>query len=235
MGTHPIFESDFDCLTAGSDFQDKMSDVSDPEDEIIEFDTPTPAPVVVPQARGDHRGHSHGHAHCRPAQARQHLQKPPGADKWPAVYTTYLNIHRTKAQGRRVPKEFAVNNPTFYEIKDILINEGFQVYLEDKVHPRELDRLAPLGPPPLRNPFRGRVKYRLKDERGMPMTRFKTKDEVLKYIGSMIPKLKTRIEGQRMMDMHIQQQQEEQKLQQAKQAGKKSTGKPQSKKKKNKK
>ena len=76
-----------------------------------------------------------------------------------------------------------------------------------QVHPRELDRFAPLGPPPLRNPFRGRVKYRLKDERGMPMTRFKTKDEVLKYIGSMIPKLKTRIEGQRMMDMHIQQQQ----------------------------
>merc|ERR1711990_213389 len=226
MGTHPIFESDFDCLT------DEMSDVSDPEDEMVEF-TPEPVapPVTTQGGQGDQRGH--GHSHCRPAQTRQYLQKPPGADKWPAVYTTYLNIHRTKAQGRRVSKEYAVNNPTFYEIKDILINEGFQVYLEDKVHPRELDRFAPLGPPPLRNPFRGRVKYRLKDERGMPMTRFKTKDEVLKYIGSMIPKLKTRIEGQRMMDMHIQQQQEEQKLQQAKQAGKKSTGKPQSKKKKN--
>jgi len=71
-----------------------------------------------------------------------------------------------------------------------------------------LDRFAPLGPPPLRNPFRGRVKYRLKDESGnYCLTKFKSKDQVLKYIGTMIPKLKTRIEGQRMMDIHIQQQQ----------------------------
>ena len=29
-----------------------------------------------------------------------------------------------------------------------------------KVHPRELDRFGPLGPPPMRNPFRGRIKER---------------------------------------------------------------------------
>ena len=75
-----------------------MSDVSDPEDEMVEF-APEPIQPVAPpptQGQGDQRGH--GHSHCRPAQTRQYLQKPPGADKWPAVYTTYLNIHRTKAQ-----------------------------------------------------------------------------------------------------------------------------------------
>ena len=36
-------------------------------------------------------------------------------------------------KGRLVPKAFAVNNPGFHEIKDVLMEAGFQIWLEDKV------------------------------------------------------------------------------------------------------
>lgn len=119
-------------------------------------------------------------------------------------------------------KEIAVINPTIYEIKDILHNMGFKIYAEDKVsteeiifddylwfkvHPRELDRFRPLGPPPFNNPFRGRIRYQLKDENGKPTNpKYQTKNDVLNYLGEMIPKLKTRIEGHKMMEQHLKQQ-----------------------------
>ena len=69
-----------------------MSDVSDPEDEIVDIgpDPPKVAPASVPQ----HVPQQHGGC-----QARRPLnQKPPGADKWSSIYTVYLNKNRTKAQ-----------------------------------------------------------------------------------------------------------------------------------------
>ena len=65
-----------------------MSDVSDPEDEIIEI-APKPKPPP-PQQQQQQR-------QCG-AQRRQPPQKPAGVDKWPAIYTTYLNVNRTRAQ-----------------------------------------------------------------------------------------------------------------------------------------
>ena len=54
----------------------------------------------------------------------------------------------------------------------------------------------PLGPAPMGNPHRGRIKFRLKDESGKPaVQKFKNKMEVYTYLGQMIPKLKQRIEG----------------------------------------
>merc|ERR1712212_1253893 len=87
-------------------------------------------------------------------------------------------------------------------------NMGFKIYAEDKVHPRELDRFRPLGPPPFNNPFRGRIRYQLKDQNGKPTNpKYQSKDDVLKYLGEMIPKLKTRIEGHKMMEQHLVAQQ----------------------------
>ena len=65
-----------------------MSDVSDPEDEIIEI-APKPKPAPQQQQRA-----------CGARRAPP--QKPPGVDKWPAIYTTYLNANRTKAQVRAI-------------------------------------------------------------------------------------------------------------------------------------
>ena len=66
-----------------------MSDVSDPEDEIIEI---APKPKPAPQQQQQRA--------CGARRAPP--QKPPGVDKWPAIYTTYLNANRTKAQVRPI-------------------------------------------------------------------------------------------------------------------------------------
>ena len=58
-------------------------------------------------------------------------------------------------------------------------------------------------PPPHRgNSLRGRIKYKLRDDQGEFATKFTSKAEVLRHVGEMIPKLKTRIEINRIMDEH---------------------------------
>ena len=52
------------------------------------------------------------------------------------------------------------------------------------------------------NPLRGRIKYRLRDDQGEFTTKFTSKAEVLRHVGEMIPKLKSRIEINRIMDEH---------------------------------
>ena len=65
-----------------------------------------------------------------------------------------------------------------------------------KVHPREPDRFGPVGPPPYGNPHRGRIKFRMYDDDRKPyVENFPTKDSVYRYLGTMIPKLKQRVEG----------------------------------------
>ena len=38
-------------------------------------------------------------------------------------------------QGRRIAKENAVENPVFWEIRDVLDDAGFKYWIEDKVAP----------------------------------------------------------------------------------------------------
>ena len=65
-----------------------------------------------------------------------------------------------------------------------------------KVHPREPDRFFPLGPPPMGNPHRGRVKFQYKNADGtLCNPKFKNKHSLYSYIAQMIPKLKSRVEG----------------------------------------
>jgi signal recognition particle subunit SRP19 len=172
-----------------------MSDCSDPEDEIIEM-TPNSS-AASPQTHGG-------------CQARQMRPKvPEGAKNWPAIYPIYLNKFRTRQQGRRIGKEEAVENPTFYEIKEILEHEGFRVFVENKVHPREPDRFFPLGPPPMGNPHRGRVKYQFKKEDGtLCNPKFENKLKLYSHVAEMIPKLKSRVEAMRMRDNAKKQQQQ---------------------------
>lgn len=223
-----------------------MSDVSDPEDEIVDIG---PGPYVPSAAPGGH-GHSHGgqactgdhgppppqqtcdgnhgahgHSHGPPRQQQRAPAKaPPGSDRWPAIYPIYINKNRTRQQGRRIAKEDTVENPTFWEIRDVLKDCGLQIWIENKVHPREPDRFHPLGPPPMGNPNRGRIKYKLYDDDGKPCNKmFQNKIEVYKYLGRMIPKLKQRIEGTKMVEQHILQLQEETEKEPEKAASKKPT------------
>jgi signal recognition particle subunit SRP19 len=77
-----------------------------------------------------------------------------------------------------------VENPTHQEIRDVLIAAGFNVGVENKLHPKERSK-EPL--------YRGRIRVQLKNDNDMPVRpEFPTRNSILEYVGTTIPKLKTR-------------------------------------------
>uniref|UniRef100_A0AAQ4Q162 Signal recognition particle 19 kDa protein n=1 Tax=Gasterosteus aculeatus aculeatus TaxID=481459 RepID=A0AAQ4Q162_GASAC len=110
--------------------------------------------------------------------------RPTSARRFICVYPIYINSKKTLAEGRRIPAEKAVENPSCAEIRDVLMAAGLNVYVENKMHPREWNRDVQ---------FRGRVRVQVKEEDGsFCMDKFTSRREVMFYVAEMIPKLKTR-------------------------------------------
>ena len=101
------------------------------------------------------------------------------------IYPAYINAKKTRAQGRRIGKSKAVDNPSVNEIRDILENVGLKVIVEaNRLYCREESREPQ---------YRGRVRVQLKNaDESLVKDQFKTKDDLLFYLAEMIPKLKTR-------------------------------------------
>uniref|UniRef100_A0A0E9S6I6 Signal recognition particle 19 kDa protein n=1 Tax=Anguilla anguilla TaxID=7936 RepID=A0A0E9S6I6_ANGAN len=100
------------------------------------------------------------------------------------IYPAYANSKKTIAEGRRIPSEKGVENPTCAEIRDVLSAAGLSVLVENKMYPREWNRDAQ---------FRGRVRVQLKEEDGnLCQEKFSSRKDVMLYVAEMIPKLKTR-------------------------------------------
>ncbi|CAH0395095.1 unnamed protein product [Bemisia tabaci] len=105
-------------------------------------------------------------------------------ERWIRIYPAYLNRKKTLAEGRRVPKEKAVDNPTHQEIRDVLTAAGFRVGVENKLYCRE--RGKELNQ-------RGCIRLQLKNDDGTPFKEeLATRDSVLHHLCDMIPKLKSR-------------------------------------------
>lgn len=102
---------------------------------------------------------------------------------WHVIYPAYLNSNKTLAEGRRIPKSKCASDPRWQEIKDVLeVNKSFKVDAQpNKIYPREVDKEIPIA--------RGRVLYQLADPNDK---QFGKKENVLIYLGQMIPKLKSR-------------------------------------------
>lgn len=85
--------------------------------------------------------------------------------RWICFYPTYINSKRSVSDGRKIPLKLAVENPTLNEIKDVLLNAGFNIELENKAYPRE----------PNKYECRGRIRVQLKNDDGTPIKQdFKT-------------------------------------------------------------
>ena len=92
------------------------------------------------------------------AETRKHSER----SRWICIYPAYLNSKKSVAEGRKIPKVKAVENPTLNEIKDVLNSAGFQIELEPgKVYPRELNKYD--------NFSRGRLRVQLKNDDGTPV------------------------------------------------------------------
>ncbi|RVE67802.1 hypothetical protein OJAV_G00085430 [Oryzias javanicus] len=111
-------------------------------------------------------------------------QNPADKERFVCLYPVYINSKKTLAEGRRIPAQKAVENPSCGEIRDVLTAAGMNVYVENKMHPREWNRDVQ---------FRGRVRVQLKQADGsLCQDKFKSRKEVMVYVAEMIPKLKTR-------------------------------------------
>ncbi|CAF1079481.1 unnamed protein product [Rotaria magnacalcarata] len=113
------------------------------------------------------------------------------------IYPAYINAKKTRAQGRRVGKAKAIDNPSVNEIRDILENAGLKVVAEtNRLYCREESREPQ---------YRGRVRVQLKNADGILLKeQFKTKDDLLFYLVDMIPKLKTRSGNQQQQQQNQQ-------------------------------
>jgi signal recognition particle subunit SRP19 len=109
------------------------------------------------------------------------------------IYPAYINAKKTRAQGRRVGKTKAIDNPTANEMRDILENIGLKTLLEsNRLYSREESREPQQ---------RGRVRVQLKNEDGsLIKDQFKNKDDLLFYLVDMIPKLKSRSGNQQQQN-----------------------------------
>ncbi|XP_009081987.1 PREDICTED: signal recognition particle 19 kDa protein [Acanthisitta chloris] len=114
------------------------------------------------------------------------------------IYPAYLNNKKTIAEGRRIPIDKAVENPTSTEIQDVCAAVGFNVLLEkNKMYPREWNRDVQ---------YRGRVRIQLKQDDGnLCLPQFPTRKSVMLYAAETIPKLKTRTQKMGGSDQSLQQ------------------------------
>ncbi|XP_047448961.1 signal recognition particle 19 kDa protein [Mugil cephalus] len=111
-------------------------------------------------------------------------QNPADKERFVCLYPVYINSKKTLAEGRRIPTEKAVENPSCAEIKDVLTAAGMNVLVENKFHPREWNRDVQ---------FKGRVRVQLKQADGsLCLDKFSSRKDVMFYVAEMIPKLKTR-------------------------------------------
>ncbi|NP_001187797.1 signal recognition particle 19 kDa protein [Ictalurus punctatus] len=122
---------------------------------------------------------------------------PADENRYLCIYPAYINSKKTLAEGRRIPVEKAVENPSCAEIKDVLTAAGMNVRFENKLYPREWNRDVQ---------FRGRVRVQIKQEDGsLCQEKFISKKDVMFYVAEMIPKLKTRTQKSGGSDTGAQQ------------------------------
>jgi len=108
-------------------------------------------------------------------------------ERWICIYPAYFNSNKTRQEGRLLPKSKCVANPTYIEIRDVLITAGYQPIVENKTYPRERSRELD---------FRGRIRVQLRKDDGSPfIDQFTTRESVMEHLGQMIPQLKSRQQG----------------------------------------
>lgn len=114
------------------------------------------------------------------------------------IYPAYINAKKTRAQGRRVTKSKAIDNPNVNEIRDILENVGLKVVIEpNRLYSREESREPQ---------YRGRIRVQIKNaDETFVKEQFKCKEDLLFYLVEMIPKLKTRTGNQQQQQQSNQQ------------------------------
>ncbi|KAK3858555.1 hypothetical protein Pcinc_035263 [Petrolisthes cinctipes] len=109
---------------------------------------------------------------------------PEGYDKWVCLYPAYINKDKTRAEGRRIPKEKAVSAPSCKDMLDVLSTSGLQVMGERKIYCREKSK---------EHQYWGRVRVQLRGPTGeLVNPTFSSREDVMLFAAEKIPHLKSR-------------------------------------------
>uniref|UniRef100_A0A182XHU1 Signal recognition particle 19 kDa protein n=1 Tax=Anopheles quadriannulatus TaxID=34691 RepID=A0A182XHU1_ANOQN len=105
-------------------------------------------------------------------------------ERWVCIYPAYINRKKSRQEGRRIPKQYCVDDPSPQEIRDVLQALNMNVLVELKQYPRERSRELQC---------RGRIRVQLRNDDGAPLnSEYTTRDSVLLHLGKTIPLLKSR-------------------------------------------
>jgi len=100
--------------------------------------------------------------------------------RWICLWPVYIDSKKTVQNGRRLPKDKCVSNPSVQEMGEVTKLLGVRYVVEpDKAYPRDFL-------------LRGRLRVELKREDGSFSTEFTTRKKLLSFIASTIPKLPSR-------------------------------------------
>ena len=77
--------------------------------------------------------------------------------RWVCIYPAFINSKKSLAEGRRIPKQKSVENPTISEMMEAIAPSGLKVRPENKQYCRE--RSTEFN-------VRGRLRVSLRDENG---------------------------------------------------------------------
>lgn len=98
---------------------------------------------------------------------------------WKILYPNYLNSSKTQQEGRLVAKEDACEDPKVVEMAQICNFYKLPNRIESKAYPR--DWQVP-----------GRIRYVLKQNGKLVNPEIKSKKDLLRKMGALIPKLQSR-------------------------------------------
>ncbi|XP_055843243.1 signal recognition particle 19 kDa protein [Episyrphus balteatus] len=105
-------------------------------------------------------------------------------ERWICVYPGYINSKKSRQEGRRLPKDQCIENPTYLEIRDVLSVTNLRCAVENKEYSREKSRELQ---------FRGRIRIQMRNNDGTPCNpELATRDSLLQFIATKIPQLKSR-------------------------------------------
>ncbi|XP_061397756.1 signal recognition particle 19 kDa protein [Musca vetustissima] len=105
-------------------------------------------------------------------------------ERWICIYPAYINSKKTRQEGRRLPKENCVENPTYAEIRDVLAASQIRVAVENKQYCREKSRELQ---------YRGRIRVQLRNDDGTFCNpEFTSREAFMLHVASKIPQLKSR-------------------------------------------
>ena len=75
---------------------------------------------------------------ARPTPVQSTNNDPKRFRHWTCLYPIYFDANKSRAEGRRVSKKLAVENPLAREICDAIFRLGLQMVLEaEKTHPKD--------------------------------------------------------------------------------------------------